>query len=67
MSILKLLTDLCVTRQKNKNQKHFCKYCLRCFSGERVFVEHKKICLKINGKQTVKLRSGSIKFKNYFK
>ena len=62
MSILKLLTDLCVTRQKNKNKKHFCKYC-----GERVFVEHKEICLKINGKQTVKLRSGSIKFKNYFK
>ena len=30
-------------------------------------IEHKKTCLEINGKQTVKLRSGSIKFKNYFK
>ena len=30
-------------------------------------VEHKEICLKINGKQIVKLRSGSIKFKNHFK
>ena len=29
--------------------------------------EHKKVCLKISGKQRVKLRSGSIKFKNYFK
>ena len=29
--------------------------------------EHKEVCSKINGKQTVKLRSGSIKFKNYFK
>ena len=29
--------------------------------------EHKETCLKINGKQSVKLRSGSIKFKNYFK
>ena len=29
--------------------------------------EHKKVCLKINGEQSVKLRRGSIKFKNYFK
>ena len=29
--------------------------------------EHKKTCFKINGKQTVKLRSGSIKFKNHFR
>ena len=30
-------------------------------------VEQKETCLKINGKQTVKSRSGSVKFKNYFK
>ena len=30
-------------------------------------VEHKETFLKINGKQTVKLGSGSIKFKNHFK
>ena len=29
--------------------------------------EHKKVCLKINSKQSIKLRSGSIKFNNYFK
>ena len=29
--------------------------------------EHREICLEINGKQSVKLKSGSIKFKNYFK
>ena len=28
-------------------------------------VEHKEICLKINGKQTLKLKSGFIEFKNY--
>ena len=27
--------------------------------SERVLVEHKEACLKINGKQTVKLRSDS--------
>ena len=30
-------------------------------------VEREETCLKINGKQTVKLKSGSIKFKNCFK
>ena len=30
-------------------------------------VEDKEVCLRANGKQTVKLRSSSIKFKNYFK
>ena len=40
--------------------------CLQCYSSKRVLVEHKETCLKINGKQTVKLRSGSIKFKNHF-
>ena len=28
--------------------------------------EHKELCLKINGKQNVKLRNRSIKFENYF-
>ena len=54
-------------KKRNKNKKHFCKYCLQCFSSEGVLIQHKKTCLEINGKQNVKLRSGSIKFKNYFK
>ena len=44
-------------KTKNKNKKHFCKYCLQWFSSERVLVEHKET-LKINVKQTVKIRSG---------
>ena len=40
---------------------------MQCFSSEKVLTEHKKVCLKINGKQTVKLKCGSIKFKNYHK
>ena len=55
------------TRIRNENKKHFCKYCLQCFSIERVLREHKGTRLKINGKQTVKLRSGLIKFKNNVK
>ena len=30
-------------KTRNKNKKHFCKYCLQFSSGERVLVEHKKI------------------------
>ena len=54
-------------KTKCKSKKHFCRYCLQGFSSERVLVEHKEVCLWVNGKQTVKLRSGSSKFKNYVK
>ena len=30
-------------------------------------VEHKEICLKVNGEQVKKLKSGKIKFRNYSK
>ena len=54
-------------KTKNKNKKNFCKCCLQCFSSEKVLIKHKENCLIINGKQTVKLKSGSIGSKNYFK
>ena len=41
-------------KTKNKNKKYFCKCCLQCFSSEKVLIEHKEICLVINGKQSVK-------------
>ena len=52
---------------KNKNKKYFCKCCLQCFSRKKIVIEHGENCLIINGKQSVKLKSGSISFKNYFK
>ena len=52
---------------KNKNKKGFCKSCLQCFSSENALAKHKKDCLSINGKQSVKLEKGKIKFENYFK
>ena len=54
-------------KTKNKNKKYFSKCCLQCFSGEKVLIEHIENRLIINGKQSVKLKSGSISFKNYFK
>ena len=40
---------------------------MQCFSSEKISTEHKEDCLVINGKQSVKLESGFISFKNYFK
>ena len=54
-------------KAKNKNKKYFCKCSLHCFSYEKDLQEHKENCLIINGKQSVKLKSVSISFKNYFK
>ena len=54
-------------KTKNKYKKYFCKCCLQCFGSEKVLIEHKENCLIINGKQSVKLKIGSISFKNYFK
>ena len=49
-------------KTKNKNKKHFCQYCLKCFSSEGILVNHKETCFKTNSKQTGKLRSSSTKF-----
>ena len=54
-------------KTKNKNKKWFCKSCLQCFSSKNVLTEHKKVCLSINGAQSVRLEKGTIEFKNYFK
>ena len=67
MCTLKTLTDLCSTKQKNKNKKWFCKSCLHCFSSENVLIKHKEDCLNITGKQSVKLEKGTIEFQNDFK
>ena len=65
MCALKVSTDLYKT--KNKNKKWFCKSCLQCFSSKSVLIKHKENCLRINGKQSVKLEKGIIEFENYFK
>ena len=54
-------------KTKNKNEKYFCKCCLKSFTSEKVLIEHGGNCLILNGKQSVKLKSDSNSFKNYFK
>ena len=67
MCILKILADLCFTKQKNKNKKCFCRSCLQCFSSENVLMRHKENCLSINGVQSVKVEEETIEPENYFK
>ena len=62
MCISKILTY----KTKNTNKKQFCKYCLKCFSSQKILIKHKENYLRINGKQVVKLKVGSIEFKNHF-
>ena len=53
--------------KKNKNKKYFCKFWIQCFSSEPVLIEHNENYVTINGKQSVKLKRGSVSFENYFK
>ena len=67
MCLLKILTDLCFTKQKIKNGNYFCNSCPQCFSSKNVLTEHIKVCLSINGALSVRFEKGMIKFKDYFK
>ena len=49
-------------KAKNKNKKWLCKSCLQCFSSENILIKHRGNCFSINGKQSVKLEEGIIKF-----
>ena len=55
------------SKTKYKGKKYFCKNCLQCFSSEKILSKHKEDCLVINDKQSIKLDSGFISFKNYSK
>ena len=44
MCISKILTDMCTIKQKMKIKNILCKFCLQCFSSEKVLQEHKENC-----------------------
>ena len=50
MSMSKILTFFFFNKTKRKNKKHFCRYRLKCFSSEKVLLEHKETYFQINGK-----------------
>ena len=55
---------------KHKDKKHFCMYCLQCFSSESILVKHTNNCLTINGAQAINMpKQGEniLKFNNFHK
>ena len=42
-------------KTKHEHRKHFCMYCLQCFSSEKVLNNHKDNCIVVNGTQAVKM------------
>ena len=54
-------------KTNNKSKKWFCRSCSQSFSDENVLIKHKENRLGINGKQSVKLEKGLIKFEKYLK
>ena len=40
---------------KHKERKHFCMYCLQCFSSERILANHVNNCLTLNGAQAINM------------
>ena len=57
------------SQSKHEHGKHFCIYCLQCFSSEDILNKHKTNCIIINSKQAIKMpEKGSIlKFNNFHK
>ena len=57
-------------QSKHKERKHFCTYCLRCFSSERILANHVNNCLTLNGAQAINMpKQGEniLKFNNFHK
>ena len=53
--LIKDFNKLMYNQTKHKERKHFCMYCLQCFSSERVLTNHKENCIQLNGTQAVNM------------
>ena len=67
--LIKDFNRLMFRQTKHEHRKHFCMYCLQCFSREDVLTEHKNNCISINGEQAIKMpeKGDKVYFKNHHK
>ena len=68
--LIKDFNSFMYNQTKHKNKKHFCMYCLQCFSSERILANHVNNCLTINGAQAINMpKQGEniLKFNNFHK
>ena len=67
--LIKDFNKFMYNQTKHKERKHFCMYCLQCFSREDVLTEHIPNCIAINGVQGVKMpeEGDEVHFRNHHK
>ena len=68
--LIKDFNTFMYNQSKHKERKHFCMYCLQCFSSERILANHVNNCLTINGAQAINMpKQGEnvLKFNNFHK
>ena len=68
--LIKDFNKFMYNQSKHKERKHFCMYCLQCFSSERILANHVNNCLTINGAQAINMpKQGEniLKFNNFHK
>ena len=67
--LIKDFNRLMFRQTKHEHRKHYCMYCLQCFSREDVLTEHKNNCISINGVQAIKMpeKGDKVYFKNHHK
>ena len=66
--LIKVFNVFMYNQSKHKERKHFCMYCLQCFSSERILANHVNNCLTINGAQAINMpKQGEniLKFNNF--
>ena len=69
-ALIKNFNAFTYNQSKHKERKHFCMYCLQCFSAERILANHVNNCLTINGAQAINMpKQGEnvLKFNNFHK
>ena len=69
-ALIKDFNKFMYNQTKHKERKHFCMYCLQCFSSERVLTDHKENCIQVNGTQAIKMPTKNdniLKFNNFHK
>ena len=69
-ALIKDFNAFMYSQTKHKNKKHFCMYCLQCFSSERILVKHTNNCLTISGAQAInvpKQDENVLRFNNFHK
>ena len=68
--LIKDFNKFMYNQTKHKERKHFCMYCLQCFSSDRVLNNHKENCIQVNGTQAISMPNkynNILKFNNFHK